>query len=149
MSLELIFRLVVFCKTGPWHLPHSFVSFSFTKQFSQWSFRIQACLKTISHNHSHQPTHTAAHTPHSHTSKTCRYPFNLLHTLSPHECLAVGFVYSWVWIILVSEEERGELEGASSGDWLTALSKILQIHANSAKTCPGGYRFDPFDVDVG
>lgn len=111
MSLELIFRLVVFCKTGPWHLPHSFVSFSFTKQFSQWSFRIQACLKTISHNHSHQPTHTAAHTPHSHTSNTCRYPFNLLHTLSPQECLAVGFVYSWVWIILVSEEERGGLVG--------------------------------------
>lgn len=49
----------------------------------------------------------------------------------------------------MSEEERGELEGASSGEWLTALSKILQIHENSAKTCPGGYRFDPFDVDVG
>lgn len=49
----------------------------------------------------------------------------------------------------MSEEERGGLEGASSGEWLTALSKILQIHANSAKTCPGGYRFDPFDVDVG
>lgn len=125
----------MFCKTGPWNLPHSVFS---EKQLSRWSFRIQpylSCTHTHTNPHAHTLPHLHCSIPFAYTSE---HPYSWQisfhpssHFSEPLRMLS-GFVFSWVWIILVNEWERGA-EGYGAGFLWRAADSLVGNSADTSK----------------